>query len=165
MQNGKFSDFFLQDSHATACCANMKQCRSCLCGVTGAGSLQPLLYNGLLSLCTKCRTQQYSITELIFAHCSRGSEHSSFLAFCAAVRSAPSLTMWLSLLLPVFDIKALLLFLVAFLLVTDYLKNRNPPCFPPGPWALPFLGNVFNIDIKQPHIYLTEVSKSLVYSV
>ncbi|XP_023650403.2 cytochrome P450 2J2-like [Paramormyrops kingsleyae] len=66
--------------------------------------------------------------------------------------------MWLSLLLTVFDIKALLLFLVAFLLVTDYLKNRNPPCFPPGPWALPFLGNVFNIDIKQPHIYLTKLA-------
>ncbi|KPP75387.1 cytochrome P450 2J6-like, partial [Scleropages formosus] len=39
-----------------------------------------------------------------------------------------------------------------------FQKSKNPPNFPPGPWGLPFLGNVFNIDIKQPHIYLTKLA-------
>ncbi|XP_036378280.1 cytochrome P450 2J2-like [Megalops cyprinoides] len=56
------------------------------------------------------------------------------------------------------DIQGLLLFLLAFLLITDFLKYRNPPNFPPGPWALPFVGNVFHIDNKQPHIYLTKLA-------
>uniref|UniRef100_A0A673GDZ2 Cytochrome P450, family 2, subfamily N, polypeptide 13 n=1 Tax=Sinocyclocheilus rhinocerous TaxID=307959 RepID=A0A673GDZ2_9TELE len=56
------------------------------------------------------------------------------------------------------DFKGLLLFVVAFLLVADYVKNRNPPNYPLGPFSLPLLGNVFNIDSKEPHIYLTKVS-------
>ncbi|XP_064189689.1 cytochrome P450 2J2-like [Anguilla rostrata] len=57
------------------------------------------------------------------------------------------------------DIKGLLVFLIVFLLITDFLKNRNPPNFPPGPWALPVVGNVFHIDSKQPHIYLTKLAE------
>uniref|UniRef100_A0A673GGW7 Cytochrome P450, family 2, subfamily N, polypeptide 13 n=1 Tax=Sinocyclocheilus rhinocerous TaxID=307959 RepID=A0A673GGW7_9TELE len=55
------------------------------------------------------------------------------------------------------DFKGLLLFVVAFLLVADYVKNRNPPNYPLGPFSLPLLGNVFNIDSKEPHIYLTKL--------
>ncbi|XP_028818311.1 cytochrome P450 2J2-like [Denticeps clupeoides] len=58
------------------------------------------------------------------------------------------------------DLKALLLFLLAFLLIADFLKNRNPPNYPPGPFALPFAGNVFSASFKQPHIYLKELHKA-----
>ncbi|ROL51013.1 Cytochrome P450 2J6 [Anabarilius grahami] len=65
--------------------------------------------------------------------------------------------MALTAILEILDFKGLLLFMVAFLLVADYLKNRNPPNYPPNPFSLPLLGNIFNIDSKEPHIYLTKL--------
>ncbi|KAL0164507.1 hypothetical protein M9458_040260, partial [Cirrhinus mrigala] len=64
--------------------------------------------------------------------------------------------MALTAILEILDFKGLLLFIVAFLLVADYVKNRKPANYPPSPVSLPFLGNVFNIDSKEPHIYLTK---------
>uniref|UniRef100_A0A3Q3VUD6 Uncharacterized protein n=1 Tax=Mola mola TaxID=94237 RepID=A0A3Q3VUD6_MOLML len=61
-------------------------------------------------------------------------------------------TMWLC------DLTLLLPCVVAFLLVAYYLNQRDPPNFPPGPPALPLLGNIFNIEPKQPHIYLTKLA-------
>ncbi|KAJ7992924.1 hypothetical protein DPEC_G00267120 [Dallia pectoralis] len=49
-----------------------------------------------------------------------------------------------------FDVNSCLVFIFAFLLVTDIIKNRPPANFPPGPWSLPFLGNVFTVpDAKS----------------
>lgn len=50
-------------------------------------------------------------------------------------------------------IKGILVFLCIFFLVTDYLKNRKPTNFPPGPRAMPLVGNLFDMDAKLPHIY------------
>ncbi|XP_059923111.1 cytochrome P450 2J4-like isoform X2 [Gadus macrocephalus] len=56
------------------------------------------------------------------------------------------------------NLSGVLLLTFITLLMMDLLKNRNPPNYPPGPLALPLVGNVFNIDPRQPHIYLTKMA-------
>ncbi|KAM9763024.1 cytochrome P450 2J6-like isoform 1-T1 [Menidia menidia] len=52
----------------------------------------------------------------------------------------------------------ILVLCLAFLLLVCFLGKRDVPCFPPGPPALPVLGNIFSIESKQPHIYLTKLA-------
>ncbi|XP_051929040.1 cytochrome P450 2J5-like [Hippocampus zosterae] len=54
----------------------------------------------------------------------------------------------------------LLLGLALFLLVVCIFGKREPAHFPPGPLALPLVGNVFNIPVKQPHVYLTQLAET-----
>ncbi|XP_068599297.1 cytochrome P450 2J6-like [Brachionichthys hirsutus] len=56
------------------------------------------------------------------------------------------------------DLKGFLLLIVSVLLVVYFLSKKDPANFPPGPPALPLLGNVFSIEAKQPHIYLTKLA-------
>uniref|UniRef100_A0A667Y2K6 Uncharacterized protein n=1 Tax=Myripristis murdjan TaxID=586833 RepID=A0A667Y2K6_9TELE len=58
------------------------------------------------------------------------------------------------------DIQSLLLFTVLFLLIADYVKNRRPSSFPPGPWALPFVGNIFTVDFNRAHKTLTQLTET-----
>uniref|UniRef100_A0A8C7QRH3 Uncharacterized protein n=1 Tax=Oncorhynchus mykiss TaxID=8022 RepID=A0A8C7QRH3_ONCMY len=60
----------------------------------------------------------------------------------------------LSVSLPPISLIGILVFLCIFFLVTDYLKNRKPTNFPPGPRAMPLVGNLFDMDAKLPHMYL-----------
>lgn len=53
--------------------------------------------------------------------------------------------------------KALFLFIFVLVLIGDFLKYRNPPNFPPGPLALPFVGSFFSVYKNHPYIYLTKV--------
>lgn len=55
------------------------------------------------------------------------------------------------------DAKSLLLLLVIFILVADYFKNRQPASFPPGPKALPVIGNIFSVNHKRLHESLVQV--------
>lgn len=66
--------------------------------------------------------------------------------------------MWLYDLLLGFDFMALLVSLFVLILIHDYVKYKNPPNYPPGPLAFPFVGSFFSVDTKQPHDYFTKVN-------
>ncbi|XP_008405248.1 cytochrome P450 2J6-like [Poecilia reticulata] len=58
------------------------------------------------------------------------------------------------------DLKSLLLFAVVFIITADYVKNRRPLGFPPGPRALPIVGNIFTWDQSKPHEKLSELART-----
>lgn len=55
--------------------------------------------------------------------------------------------------------RTLLLAAVPFLLLTNYLINRRPKNCPPGPWRLPLVGNLLQLDLEQSHLAVQQVRK------
>ncbi|XP_062411727.1 cytochrome P450 2J2-like [Sardina pilchardus] len=62
-------------------------------------------------------------------------------------------------ILELIDIKSFLLFLSIFLFVFDYIKTKPPKNFPPGPWSLPFIGDVHHIDIAKIHLQFAQFAE------
>ncbi|NXQ35157.1 CP2J2 protein, partial [Alaudala cheleensis] len=57
------------------------------------------------------------------------------------------------------SLQTFLIFLFIFLLITDYMKHRNPKNFPPTPFRLPFLGHVYLINFKDPVATVEKLTK------
>nr|XP_056705327.1 cytochrome P450 2J2-like [Euleptes europaea] len=54
---------------------------------------------------------------------------------------------------------ACLLFLALLLIIADCRKRRRPKGFPPGPLPLPFVGNMFQMDPKKPHVAMQKLAE------
>lgn len=57
------------------------------------------------------------------------------------------------------DLKSLLLFAAVFIITADYIKNRRPAGYPPGPRGLPIMGNLFTIDQNRAHESMTQLAE------
>ncbi|XP_067866204.1 cytochrome P450 2D17-like [Heterodontus francisci] len=54
----------------------------------------------------------------------------------------------------------LAVFCTVFALVFDFMKRRkNCQNYPPGPWGLPFIGNVLQVDLNNPHLSFAKLWK------
>ena len=70
-------------------------------------------------------------------------------------------TMIFQTLFECMDFTGWLLFTFVVLLLTDVFRNWRPHNFPPGPWTVPFLGNVFTgVDFKT----MEKVRQTIMFS-
>ncbi|PKU35690.1 cytochrome p450 2j2-like [Limosa lapponica baueri] len=79
----------------------------------------------------------------------------AFLPFSAVPHHPPMLRfLWESI-----SFQMLLIFLVVFLLVADYMKHRKPKNFPPSPFRIPFLGHVYMLNFSNPQIMVDKLTE------
>ncbi|KAK7888835.1 hypothetical protein WMY93_024395 [Mugilogobius chulae] len=57
------------------------------------------------------------------------------------------------------DYKTILIFLFLFALFTDLVKNWRPEDYPPGPWPIPFIGDIPRISPSTIHLDFAKFAK------
>ncbi|KAI4892537.1 hypothetical protein NFI96_024699 [Prochilodus magdalenae] len=83
----------------------------------------------------------------------------AFIPFSTDRPSVSGMAVTLLQLLEWIDTTSLLVFSCIFLLLFEYVSNKAPKNFPPGPLCLPFIGNLHNVDFKNFHIQLAQWAK------
>ncbi|XP_066548422.1 cytochrome P450 2J2-like [Amia ocellicauda] len=58
------------------------------------------------------------------------------------------------------DVRGILLLVFVVLVLADLYRNRTPTNFPPGPRGLPFFGDLFMFDSKQPHLQMKKLAET-----
>uniref|UniRef100_H3AF76 Cytochrome P450 family 2 subfamily D member 6/pseudo n=1 Tax=Latimeria chalumnae TaxID=7897 RepID=H3AF76_LATCH len=65
------------------------------------------------------------------------------------------------------NLTLLALFCTVFLLIFDFIKRRKVwKSYPPGPWELPFVGSMFHVNLRSPHLSISKLRQTFgdVYS-
>ncbi|CAL8254590.1 unnamed protein product [Merluccius merluccius] len=57
------------------------------------------------------------------------------------------------------DGRSVVIFLLVFVLLADYLKHRAPSHFPPGPWSLPLIGDLHRVQPDKMHLQFAQFAE------
>ncbi|KAG2461424.1 cytochrome P450 2J2-like [Polypterus senegalus] len=57
------------------------------------------------------------------------------------------------------DTRSAIIFIVVLLLVSDYLKHRDGKNFPPSPFWVPFVGDLFSMTSDEPHVNMSKLTE------
>ncbi|KAJ8367130.1 hypothetical protein AAFF_G00330920, partial [Aldrovandia affinis] len=57
------------------------------------------------------------------------------------------------------DARFCFIFLAVFLILASIVKNKSPKTFPPGPWSLPVVGDLFRIDPTKIHFQFVKLAE------